>query len=1189
MSPARRNLPLRMRFEEAERTPRNPPPRTRFENEERPPLRDPPPHRAFTSEPQMGERRPMTCFGCGARGHRMDACEKIEAFITQGTIQRIAGKLRWSDGSAIFREQEETWVDAITRRVQGENKAKEGKKVAQDKGVYFVDIVRQDSDADSDDQEGLGWESATAAVHHLKSYGVDRPQKISRNARKSAQSDPPAHPHRMRQLPSERNVKGPGRVEGPVPHQKDIHRAKNHPFPTTPMTPIDISPKQFEDKGDAELVPMEVEEAVIDKPIDHIRKVATRKPESAVRDIVDAGPKPGKAQMSVVKDVLQAPLTIRVQQLVSLSPIARRALLKALRDIRDDPAESADILRIEKPLEASKKDARVKEVLRVDMDFERERIQRGIEEDKRGRKKLLVLKAKIGNAVLEGIVDSGSSANIISARKAAETGLPIERLDEDSFPVTGLKGPPIGCEYMIPRAIVYVSEKKYPTYGDLFIVDGITVDLLYGRPWMVDNYAGIQEKPLGTYVSWVSNHKPYELNVLPNFWWMSENRDNVEFVRMKEEEEAGSFATSLVTRAGNGTDQSYRISSSENRSSPSEVDYQADSDDDEDDKEAVRWANSQVEGWKREQKQREKGKERAREDSTPPPNQLGRRKLLDEPFESQEFRATSKRQKTTGRRRQIIEVDREVQEEFARMVEEDASDSEWRAFCTREKKRRAERDKNWLAWIEQESSDSPVRVTHAETPDEIEIFEDPAALETEVDTPPREPSLTLETPPEKSPESVREEESREIRTKNTELVVRRSRRSRRRTEKGLYEDRMRPKGRTYQRHETASRTMTRRTQPQRDRETPKPGSSKPPVFSLCLQIDPGVLEAAESRVGRRRGEESRIEEIYDDVDALDANPGPWDEIEDLPASQPVFGNQSDENRGLLESEIDSPGTEGDSAGPANELHLRLAEEGKPEKVSGADVSVRSAVDKMNTGLRAPDNGTEYQPLVPSEIYGTHLLDDEIEESPTPSTWFSAWSACCATNRNSVRASSEWVVERDPRTGGGSIGKSPQAEFDDKRHLAGVQNLARQDSAQPESEGQLYSEDDKDVETNSRTKSGLRSPAISPDRQREDGSRRESQDSACQEVSCDELRKRESRRTYLRFEEVERLPLHTERYQGLRNREWVNREEMLARISEVLVKILTEDYPIAQSRRPINEVVETSTEECEFCKEKKKRK
>ena len=86
----------------------------------------------------------------------MDACKKIKAFIIQGSIQCIAGKLQWSDGSAIIWEQEETWSDAILRCIQGENKAKEGNKSSRDKGVYFVDFVWEDSDADTDGQEGLG-------------------------------------------------------------------------------------------------------------------------------------------------------------------------------------------------------------------------------------------------------------------------------------------------------------------------------------------------------------------------------------------------------------------------------------------------------------------------------------------------------------------------------------------------------------------------------------------------------------------------------------------------------------------------------------------------------------------------------------------------------------------------------------------------------------------------------------------------------------------------------------------------------------------------------------------------------------------------------------------------------------------------------------------------------------------------
>ena len=86
------------------------------------------------------------------------------------------------------------------------------------------------------------------------------------------------------------------------------------------LTPIDIIPKQFEGEEDTELVPTDVEEAVVDKLIDHIRKVTTCQHESTVWDVINAGPKSSKAQMSVVKDVLQTPLTIWVKELISLSP-----------------------------------------------------------------------------------------------------------------------------------------------------------------------------------------------------------------------------------------------------------------------------------------------------------------------------------------------------------------------------------------------------------------------------------------------------------------------------------------------------------------------------------------------------------------------------------------------------------------------------------------------------------------------------------------------------------------------------------------------------------------------------------------------------------------------------------------------------------------------------------------------------
>ena len=66
--------------------------------------------------------------------------------------------------------------------------------------------------------------------------------------------------------------------------------------------------------------------------------------------------------------------------------------------------------------------------------------------------------------------------------------------------------------------------------------------------------------------------------------------------------------------------------------------------------------------------------------------------------------------------------------------------------------------------------------------------------------------------------------------------------------------------------------------------------------------------------------------------------------------------------------------------------------------------------------------------------------------------------------------------------------------------------------------------------------------------------------------------------------MERL-LQTKRYRQTGTHEWVSREDLLAKVNEIQVKTLTEDFPITQSRQPINKVDETSREECEFCKGK----
>ena len=99
--------------------------------------RDLPPHQ--TTPPfdwrMLEQRTDYTCFGCRDSGHRMDQCTKIEVLLDQGHVRRIAGRLRWKDGSMISREQDETWVKAILRRLQ-----KEKGDEAKGSKVYFMEI-----------------------------------------------------------------------------------------------------------------------------------------------------------------------------------------------------------------------------------------------------------------------------------------------------------------------------------------------------------------------------------------------------------------------------------------------------------------------------------------------------------------------------------------------------------------------------------------------------------------------------------------------------------------------------------------------------------------------------------------------------------------------------------------------------------------------------------------------------------------------------------------------------------------------------------------------------------------------------------------------------------------------------------------------------------------------------------------
>ena len=846
---------------------------TRFQtpNDARPPpaepfRRDPPPHQAFQlTDPRTGDRREYTCYGCGGKGHRMDQCAKLEAFINQGHVRRIMGKLRWHDGSNIFREPEETWGDAIMKRVQRENLSRTTEEQPR-QGSYLIEVHRDDSDAETDVQEEFGWQSGAATVSDLQAYGADRPNRVSREARIEKGANLHKRPQRMKEFAPRRNNEGANGKEGPVAKDANLYRNKDRSRTATTPTPYDVSKEKFEGVLDSEFVPMDVEKVVTGELVDDGGKLLLRDPERGSRKVVQGRAKKGRAQSEVVHGILDLPLTLRLQDIASISPIVRRDLVGTLKAMRDDPSEDiGNAPRGEqKPLEEERGKTRV---LRTE-----EARRRTRDEDERNegvreaRAELLKIEATVGDAVMMGIVDSGSMVNMISARMLEESGLPSVPLREKAFRVTGVNGRTSRCKSWIPKAKILLTKKRVVTEGDLYVLEDADFELILGRPWATLNGVNIEEKVRGTFVSWTSGNERYEINASRTTRPpVQVEEDDVEVNRAEQEDddEWEDTMTALTVRVrSQGTDRSYVPNSEISRAGPDYLEEQEVSEDAEEVDEANRKAQERVKGWRREQEgdaddEAEIGEEEDEGERAPPPNQLGQakdkaRERDDGPGE-RPGKPTKRKRVSQAPRHQIV-VDKDLEEGFSRMIQFNANDNEWERFLGKERRRLAKRDQDWLDWIEKESDDEEKEYeAEADNSSERNYPNKPDIPLAGPQTPPREPSHTLETHPKSPIQPAKKRRILKEWPMSTEVTARRSRRIRRATTCSTCGGAPMDQSRAYQKRERATRTvarwkkMTEGAVPSRKEE--------PQVFSLCLRVkmdEPDELETGERGEATRR-------------------------------------------------------------------------------------------------------------------------------------------------------------------------------------------------------------------------------------------------------------------------------------------------------------------------------------------------
>jgi hypothetical protein len=712
------------------------------------PQRDPPPHRPYgPPQRQFPNPNDLFCYGCGQGGHQMMQCGELNSILNQGTVVRNnLGKLQWPDGSQIHKERGESWVQAIGKAVKRTNLVRAELNHLDDDTVYqYVGITRDEGDASSDDQEELGWSSGS--IGDCYALGAERNARVSRDARKKVQFNTPSSAQGMKKFPERKEAIGPGRQNPPISNSINPH-SHQHGAPKR-ISPLDVNQHKFEGTNDHQLLPMDIDQGVMEKPGNKPGKVPTNNSRSEVIKVSNPRPKSGRSSSEIVQDIMKMPLTVTLGEAVNISPILRRDLTAASR-------QQHEVL----PQASERKEKAEKTVLGSSVSKSYRASDNRLGEP---RDELLKVPAKVGRAKMMGVFDSGSQINVLSDKWAKRCGLPVSTDGIERYRITGVNGGIARCVGIIPNAKIYVTHNKLPTRGELVVVEHSGFDLLLGRPWGTANAAGMREAIEGTYLNFMSKGKEYEVNVAPNPRYeqmfsgvgaaLRIGNDSDEYAG-ESESDSGSVSeigrigerysdrddASAITRVGDDDYKSVYALAAGKRVS---LDNVSDSEPEENVPELIPQDTRYNSEWSRGQYPEEERGNRSTGYDDEPVAETSRESdeedsegyLSFNPQGSRQFKEGQRKGKNTS---MLIET--ELHESYIQMVQKGANEEEWSRFCEAEKKRIKKDRKLWNEWKEEGTAvDAPTN----------------NAMENEVQSPdPPEPSATLATPePDQQPQS----------------------------------------------------------------------------------------------------------------------------------------------------------------------------------------------------------------------------------------------------------------------------------------------------------------------------------------------------------------------------------------------------------------------------------------------------
>ena len=491
----------------------NPPPQHQQQSNQQPPR----PNRTSYNPP--GD---VYCFGCGQGGHHLRECQEISALLQDKTIIRdsYTGRLRWPNGSRIERNPTETWVQAI-KSVKQANIVRIAREEQEPyTSQSYIGIEREDDDASTDCQEELGWLSGEVGYHDA--FAAQRTQKVSTDARRQVQENPPNLPHGVEKLPKRLNGNGPSRNPPPINIHAHVNSNQTR-FPKR-LVPMDIHQNKFEGKQDSQFLPMEIDQGALDKPGNDAGKELANQDRPHVTKVTNIGTKKAEDNSDIIQKILHSPLTLTVQQILSKSPRLQRDFLKALKEEIEPspPTQMKTGLALGVFSEGPNDDVGNQENddEQASQEYKVAAYAMGVP-----REDLLVIPTKIGKKQMRGLFDSGCQVNIISQKMVEEAGLPWSEEPDCAIGVTAFNGERSRCIGKVPYSKLKVTECELPTYGEMYVHKGTDFDLLLGRTFGTENKVNLEEEDDGTYLSFLSGKDRYRFNACPAKKGLKRNRD----------------------------------------------------------------------------------------------------------------------------------------------------------------------------------------------------------------------------------------------------------------------------------------------------------------------------------------------------------------------------------------------------------------------------------------------------------------------------------------------------------------------------------------------------------------------------------------------------------------------------------------------------------------------------------------